>query len=265
MNKFILTLGVVLICLLNACLVPKNIVYVNNMEVDSAYAVQQKEALKIQKNDRLSVVITAKNPELALPFNQGVGSYRVAENGQVAAVPNAAAAQEGFLVDQAGNIEFPILGTLHVEGLSLEEIKALLKRGIEEQQLISEPGVKVELVNMKITVLGAISSVGVLTVPDSRLNILEAVALSGGVAANADFEKIAVIREENGQRTMTYVNIEDKAIFDSPVYDLQQNDIVYVTPKSSPNTPREDRNWRYVTTVLGLTTLTFTVLNWMRR
>lgn len=263
MKKCLIWGFVLSISLLHSCLVPRKVVYMNDMVEDSLYRVQETHPLTIQKNDRLSIQISAKNPELAAPFNQGAGAYRVREDGEVA-VANSAIGEKGFLVDSRGNIEFPILGTIRVEGLTLDQLKQQLKYLIEEQQLIVNPTVSVELMNMKVNVMGAINSVGVLNIPDGRLTLLDAISMSGGLKTNADPKYVTVIRETQGKRELIVNDIESKDIFDSPAYYLRQNDIVYVRPFTAESTPKEERNWRYVTTVLGLTTLVFTVLNWAK-
>lgn len=264
-RKYLLGFCVLAVLSLHSCLIPRKIVYVKDMVPDSIYEVEQERQLRIQKNDRLSIVISAKNPELAAPFNQIAGSYRVGDDGSISTTNSRSIAESGYLVDQNGHIEFPLIGTIQAEGMTLTELKEHLKSQIETQRLIVNPTVKVELMNMKVSVIGAVSGQKILNVPDSRLNLIEAITMAGGLSSNANTKKIAVIREEEGKRQMILTDIESKEIFDSPVYHLQQNDIIYVLPKTAQMTPREDRGWRYYGTVIGLVSAALTFMLWSRR
>lgn len=263
MNKFILGMLLLSLAILNSCVVGKKIVYVNDMVADSAYNMNDLPMLLVQKNDRLNIVVSAKNPELAAPFNAGVGTYRVKDDGNISMGVDQSTNTQSYLVDQLGNITFPVLGILHLEGLTLDEIRDLLSNQLTEQQLLKNPIVKVEMLNFKISVMGAVNREMVLNVPDARITLLEAIAQAGGLTKNAAANKITVIREDSGIRKRIINNIESGEIFDSPAYYLQQNDIVYIEPQAAENTPREERNWRFVTTALGLVTMLFSVLNFL--
>jgi len=234
------------------------------MMPDSAYLATKIPDLRIQKNDRLSIVVTAKNPELAAPFYQSTGAYQVNEKGDVAMSSDQRLGDKGFLVDQSGHIEFPILGTMAVEGMTLEELKEYLRGQLERQKLIVNPIVKVELLNLKVNVMGSVNRVGVIDVPDAKMNLLEAISKAGGLSANAAPDKVTVIREQGGERKMIVHNIQSTDIFYSPGYYLQQNDIVYVAPKRGDVTTREQNNRIFISTGVSLLTLVFTFLNWMK-
>lgn len=256
MRKFITALGIVTVLLsLNACLVSKKVVYVKDMQVDVPYDVATAPPLRIQKNDRLSIQVTAKNPELAVPFNVSGGVYSVTEKGNVDALRSEVNTERGYLVDQQGLITFPVLGTLKVEGLSLEALKNLIREQLIDRKLISDPVINVELLNLKVMMMGEVSGKGIISAPDGRLTLLEAITRSGGLTNNAMEDEVMVIREENGVRKMYANNIEKTDIFNSPTYYLQQNDIVYVKPKSAETTPREQMTWRYIGLTTGLVSL----------
>jgi polysaccharide export outer membrane protein len=226
MKKCLLTVFVSTMLLMNSCIVGKKVIYVQDMQADTNYKVMKATSLHIQKNDRLSINISSRTPELAAPFNQG--SYNINERGDVTAGAAATAETKGYLVDGDGQIDFPILGSLQVGGKTLEEAKAMIQGRLVNDKLIGDPIVKVELINLKINMLGEVNRVGVLTVPDANITLLQAISQAGGLTVNAAADRITVIREENGQRKMVVNNIQSKEIFNSPTYYLQQNDIVYV-------------------------------------
>lgn len=214
----------------------------------------------ITKNDRVSIQVSAKSLELAAPFNTVAGTYKVGNDGSVSTGIDQSSNAQGYLIDRE-NIAFPVLGNLHVEGLTLEEVRDLVRNKLINGQLISEPIVKVEILNFKISVTGAIGN-RVLDAPDGRMTLLEAITKAGGIGLNAAPDKITVIREEDGVRRKIVTNIQSQEIFNSPAYYLKQNDIVYIEPKSAEVTPKEDRFWRYfgvgtglLGTVIGILTL----------
>lgn len=244
--------------LLNACFVSKKTVYVQDMTADSLYRVKNNSELKIQKGDKLNILVTSKDPELSVPFNGG--SYVIDAESKSLSNDQKISGQN-YLVDQQGNIHFPILGEIQVDKLTLDQVQQLIVGKLIADKLISDPIVKASILNFKIIVSGAVRQEVVLDVPDGRLSILEAITKAGGLGVNAAPDRVTVIREEDGMRFRTINDIESQEIFDSPVYYLKQNDIVYVEPKSGENTPREERKWRLTGTVLGSLTLILSVIN----
>jgi len=243
---------------------PKKVVYVNDMVPNIAYRALEVPMLKLQQSDRLSITVSAKNPELAAPFNVMGGSYVVGEKDSGSGLGVAGAGGPSYLIDQQGNITFPILGNLHLEGLTLEQVRDLLGQRLSDGGYIKDAIVKVELLNLKVNVMGEVNRVGIIDVPDSRINLLEAISKAGGLTRNAAADRVTVIREENGVRKKMLVNVESQDIFDSPAYYLQQNDILYVEPIAAENTPREDRNWRFTTIATGILTVILTALNLLK-
>jgi len=239
---------------MNSCLVSKKVTYLKDLETGTAYNVAPMPPLRIQKNDRISIEVSAKNPELAVPFNNKAGLYSITEQGTV----GATLTDRGYLVDQQGNIEFPILGTINVEGMSLDGMRDYLKNMLESKNLLNSPAVKIELLNLKVLVMGEAGN-QIVNAPDGRLTLLEAITMSGGLSNNATTDKIAVIREENGVRKMYYNDIASKEIFDSPTYYLQQNDIVYVEPKAGVPRGNETRTWNVIGLLMGLVSTATTI------
>lgn len=261
MNRVLFFGLLCLMALLNACSVGQKVVYVKDMGENVSYPIAEVAPLTIQKSDRLSVFISAKNPELAAPFNNEMGSFSVQPTGVVTPGSTPTAMKAGYLVDQSGNIEFPILGTIAVEGKTIEEIKSIIRNKLIDEKYITAPIVRVELMNLKINVLGEVEHSGLIEVSDSKLTLIEAISRAGGLTKNANAQRITIVREEDGQRKKIVTDIESKDMFDSPGFYLKQNDFVFVEPKESENTPKEDRTWRYASFSLGLVTIVLTALN----
>lgn len=259
MNKFFLFLSITIMSIvcLNSCIVPKKVVYFKDMELDQMYDIAKIPPIMIEKNDRVDIRISSKNPELALPFNKNQGTYNVTETGAVNAVA-VESSQRGYLVDEDGNIDFPLLGMIKISEKSIEEVKNYLRDRLVQEKLIADPIVTIELVNMKILMMGEASN-SIITVPNGKLNLLEAIAQSGGVTDNAVIEEVTVIREENGVRRMYHNDMQSVDVFNSPTFILKQNDIVYVKPRSATMTPRETMTMRYVGMFTGFLSLGITI------
>lgn len=252
---------VAMVLLLSSCASRKEIAYFEDMLQDQGYPYDAKYEATVHANDRLSIVVSCRKPELAIPFNTHANSIQVGADGRVST--STIAAQErtskGYRVDVDGNIEFPILGTLHVEGLRVSQVTDMIKKKIEEGNYIKDPQVSLEFLNFRYTVLGAVGHCGTFTVNDDRVTILDAIANAGDLSANAKLNSVAVIRESNGERRLYVHDIRSKDIFTSPCFYLQQNDIVYVEPKKK-NRDRENRVFQIGGIVLSVASVVASML-----
>ena len=253
---FILT---VLVILFSSCGSPKRITYVRDMVPYKDYPVTQRNEIKIQEGDRLRISVDAKNPELALPFNVNQGTIMISEGGNAESSSKFTEVEKGYIVDIKGDIDFPILGKLQVIGLTHLQLADLIKNRLRRDNLIKDPIVNVELLNLKILMIGEASN-QVLTVPDNKITIIEAIARAGGVNTNGIMNEVSVIREEGGIRQMYLVDLNSTTLFDSPVYYLQQNDIVYVKPSSAPLPNRINEVWRNISLATGVMSLVVSLL-----
>jgi len=264
MNRIIFGLVILGLLILSSC-GGKKVIYVKDMLADTTYLMNNIPPLRVQKGDRLHITIQSKTPELAAPFNSDIGSYRINEDGNVSTSSiGQTPTTDGYLVDDKGQISFPILGSLDVNNLTLDEVKKMIHQRLVSDKLINDPLVKVNLINLKITVTGAVVSQQIIKIPEGRLTLLEALTQAGGLTSNASPDKITIIREENGMRKKIMANIESQDIFNSPAYYLQQNDLVYVEPKNRDTTPREERNWRMFSTFLGAAALVISIFTLSR-
>ena len=173
----------------------------------------------VQKGDQLSIKVYSEAngvaPNVDAPYNLSESATGVA-------------GAAGFLVDQDGNIEYPSLGVLHLEGLTREQVAALIKNKLLEANQLKTPSVTVRFLNYKVTVLGEVKSPGSFTVPTERVTILEALGLAGDVTEFGKKSTVKVIREVNGTRNIGTIDLTSGDMFNSPYYRLQQNDVVMV-------------------------------------
>jgi polysaccharide export outer membrane protein len=179
--------------------------------------------LIVQPQDMLSIVVSSKEPELALPFNLPIVYQAIGESvGQQRLL--------SYTVNRDGDINFPVLGKLHVEGLTRNQLEQFVKEKIIAEGYIKEPVVTVQFMNFRVTVNGEVARPGTYEIKNDHITLFEALSMAGDLTIYGKRDNIKVIREKNGERTVFEVDLRTANIFDSPVYYLQQNDIIYVTP-----------------------------------
>ncbi len=177
--------------------------------------------VRIQADDLLEIGIYAENPAAVAPFTlQGIGE-RTKEQNNVAG--------NHFLVDQAGDIDFPVLGKIHLSGLRVEQARDTFK--LKLQRYITNPIVNVRWLNFKFTVLGEVNRPATYTLPERSVTVLEAVGLAGDLTNYGNRKNILVIREQDGKREFGRVDLQDRNVFTSPYFYLKQNDVIYVEPR----------------------------------
>lgn len=258
MGKIFQILCVVVILSFTSCASRKSLIYLHDMEEQKEYPVIQKYEAVIQRDDKLSIKVNCKNPELALAFNipgEG-GGYSIGSDGAVTTTATTSSndANSGYLVDTEGNIDFPILGKLHVEGLSRGQLSDMIKRELIDKQLLKDPIVMVNFLNFKISILGEVGHVGTFPISGDRITLLDAIAMAGDLNNNARIDNVAVIREYGNTRRIIRNDLRSKNLFLSPAYYLQQNDIVYVEPNGNRVQEQSQRRFNYWS--MGLSTAT---------
>ncbi|WP_234423422.1 MULTISPECIES: polysaccharide biosynthesis/export family protein [Aquimarina] len=183
-------------------------------------------------DDIVGILVSAADMDAARPFNlMQSSSMSLGEGGGGNAVSSAGSGEPTYLINEEGNIDFPVLGELKIAGLTRIEVKEMIKEKLKIY--INDPIVSVRLKNFKITVMGEVSRPGSYTIPNERITIIEALGLAGDMTIKGRRENLMVIRENEGVNTYHRVDLTSKSIFESPVYYLAQNDVVYVEPNNS--------------------------------
>lgn len=204
-----------------SCSTPGYYAYLRDLEYEAPELAKPAPELRLQVEDRVRIQVLSTDPLLAAPFNMSSGM--IDGEGQ-------RTTSSSYTVDKLGNIDFPVLGTLHVEGKTLKELKDEIAGEIVSLGYIREPLVRVELENFSITVIGQMGQ-SILPVEGSSINILQVLARTNGANEYTNLQDVMVIRTEEGERIAHSINLQSKSLFDSPVYYLQQNDVVYVKPR----------------------------------
>ena len=226
-KKYVAYLVVCMAVFFTACTSTKKIIYLQDVVPLKQQEIEQKYEVIIHGDDLLAIMVNSRDPELALPFNMPMVSYQLGSNagGQQRVL--------GYLVDTNGNIDFPILGEIHVEGLTRMQLTELIKNKLIEGDLIKAPMVTVQFLNFKISVMGEVGRPGSFTISGDRITLLEALSMAGDLTIYGRRDRVGVIRENNGKRTILFHDLRSADIFNSPCYYLQQNDIVYVEPNKA--------------------------------
>ena len=208
----------------------KKINYIQDIDEDTSMAMTINKGIIIQPQDQLSIIVTSRDPKMAVPFNLSVSTFYTGS--ELSSSGGASQRITGYIVDNAGDINFPSLGPLHVSGLNRWELQDLVRDKLSDSGLLKDAVVTVEFLNFKVSVLGEVASPGTYNVTGDKITILQALALARDLTIYGQRENVKVIREQNGKRQIYTMDLTSSDIFASPAYYLQQNDVVYVTPST---------------------------------
>lgn len=236
--------------MLTGCASQKKITYLQDIpEEYRAKMMQSNSDAILLPNDRISILVNSRDVELAQMFNLPVVSYPINSNGNYSTGQNRIS---GYLVNNKGNIDFPQLGVIKAQGLTLTELTDTIKRQIIQKGMINDPVVTVQFMNFKISVIGEVNKPGNFDIPDGRVTIFDALSRAGDLTIYGKRENVKVIREMKGERNVVTVDLRSKDIFNSPYYYLQQNDIVYVEPNKAKAGQREINQNRTIGTFASI-------------
>jgi len=214
-------------------------------------AIENGIQLQIQPNDLLRIEVESVDPTAAAPFNEaGLGSGL----GQVSS-QNLQLFQ-GYLVDQDGFVDLPLLGRIEAAGQTVESL-AFLVRG-KLKTYLRDPVVNVRFLNFKVTVIGEVALPGVISLPNSRVTIVEALGLAGDMTDYANRSSVLVVREQDGERSYKRLNLQSDEVFNSDYYYLRQNDFIYVEPIRARTATVSDPGQRlisYLSPVLSIASI----------
>jgi len=223
-------------CVIFSCKPRTDIDYLQNIEQTAIDASVQNSNFTIQPGDMLMISVTAKDNEVAKPFNQNYSSSDISQfslgSNNLPMQAQSSISGPTYIVDSKGNIQFPILGELSTNGKTIEQfrddIKELLTR------YIKNPGVNIRTTNFKITVLGEVNKPDAYVIPDGQpMTILAALGLAGDLTIYGQRKNVLVVRNIDGATTKQYIDLTDAAVFNSPYYYVKQNDVIYVTPNKT--------------------------------
>ncbi len=222
-KKFISFFLTVLVVICSHCTSRKKMVY---FQTEDAIKndVNANYTPTIKTDDFLSINVMGLDPETVKPFNLPVTNSSSNQGGYATGMPSVT----GYVVDMDGMVEFPVIGKVKLGGLTRIQAIDILKEQLSKY--INNPTVHIRILNYKITILGEVHNPGTFTIPNERITLLEGIGIAGDLNITAKRKNVLVIRTVDGKRTETRIDLTSKDLFASPVYYLQQNDVVYVEP-----------------------------------
>ena len=218
---------VMTVVMLASCANVKDIAYFQDKAIDHPEEIDKHGGIVIQPKDMISIVVSSRNPELATMFNLPVVSYQAGSE-----VVDAGYQQRlmGYVVDNDGYIDFPVLGKISVAGMTRWELSEKIKDILLDKGYLNDAVVTVEFMNFKVSVLGEVNKPGTYTIEGDKVTVLQALSLAGDLTIFGKRNNVTVIREMDGERIFYNVDLCSVDMFKSPAYNLLQNDIVYVEP-----------------------------------
>jgi len=219
MKKFSFLYFLLSAFLFTSCVSKKKVIYFQEIDTASTENKSNYEPV-IKTDDVLYINVTTLDPKASEPFNIGKSEGVTGAGMQVE--------RSTYLVDNAGTIQFPVLGTLKVSGLNKSQVKEILFTKISEYA--KDPVINLRIVNYKVSVLGEVANPGSYTISSDRITIPEALALAGDMTLFGKRENVLLIRETEGVKTTVRINMTDPNMLNSPYYYLTQNDVLYVEP-----------------------------------
>ncbi len=214
--------------LLASCSAYKKVPYLQGSEYMKANETPLYDA-HIMPKDLLTITVNTSDPEASVPFNLTVATAQGAQNKSLYSQPTL----QQYLVDNNGNIDFPVLGSLHIAGLTKGEAEEMIKEKLKSY-FNETPIINVRMVNYKISVIGEVTRPGTFTISNEKVNLFEALAMAGDMTIYGQRDNVKLIREDgNGKREIVPLDLNDAEVVLSPYYYLQQNDVVYVTPNKT--------------------------------
>ena len=276
--KHIINRSIIAVAILFAsCSSPKKVPYMVEAETIPTEILAQANIVSepiAMPGDLLNIEVSSTNMTAVAPFNKG--RYvdvdgQIIDNKRSTTTQRLEASTDYYLVSKNGDIDFPIIGKLHVGGMNKAAIETLIQGELCPKYLKDVPTVDIRFMNFRVTVLGAVRAPGVVESTNERLNLLEALAKAGDLDIKGRRDNIMLIRTNaDGVKEIVRLDINDKNILLSPYYNLQQNDIIYVTPNKSmaqnswQMNPGISATFAIIGGLSGIIGLVFSILNYTK-
>lgn len=221
------------LALLSSCNASKEVVYFQDMRPgESEIKMPEVKSILVRPEDKISIIVNSRDPQLTDLFNLPYVSRQLGQSSFTGGMTRGTSqGVSGYTVDANGEIDFPVLGKIKVAGLQREDIAKYIKQELISRNLVKDPIVTVEFMNLCISVMGEVNTPGRFSIDRDRVTILDALSMAGDLTIYGNRSKVMVMRQEGDTQRVYGVNLTSGAhVYSSPVYYLQQNDVVYVEP-----------------------------------
>lgn len=224
----------VLTAVIASCAAPTAIPYFQDADQTGSTAVAPEniKPIIIRPDDKLSIIVNSRDMQITNMFNLPYVAQRIGQTSESLS-SNYSQGIAGYLVDAEGNIDFPVVGTIHVAGMTRDAVSKLIKDKIVSNGLAKDIVVTVEYMNLKVSVMGEVTRPGRYNIDRDEFTILDAISAAGDLTIYGKRDNIKVLRTIDGVKQTYLVDLTSASgLVSSPVYYLQQNDVVYVEPNS---------------------------------
>ena len=221
-----------------SCNVPKDITYFQDSDRLNGMALQTEQQLRLRPEDKINIVVNSSNPMLEKQFTLTTTNSRYILGSSVQPQTNASGSNSNsqmvaYTVDEQGTIDFPILGKISVGGKTRKQVAQYIQDRLIARELVSDPIVTVEYVNMGVNVLGEVNKPGHIDINKDHFTIVDALSYAGDLTINGNRRNVLVTRNVDGENQVYHLDMTNmQSVLNSPAYYLQQNDLVYVSPNN---------------------------------
>lgn len=224
--------------IMSSCKAPKEVIYFEDLGVGHEQSIAAIKPVRLQDNDKISIMVATTDARLNALFNLPVANTQLtggSTTGSGTLSTNGGNnGMASYTIDSQGNIDFPVLGKLHVAGMTREEVSEYVRRELITRDLAKNPIVTVEYLNLAVSVLGDVGSPGRQIINSDKYTIIDAIAAAGDIQLTGQRHRVKVLREEDGVQKVYEIDLHSgKDITRSPVYYLRQNDVIYVEPNAT--------------------------------
>ena len=228
---FLLIIGTMF---LSSCGSSKQVVYFQDLKPgESEVKLPEVQAITVQPEDKISIIVNSRDPQLTDLFNLPYVTRQLGQSLRTNYSTTTNSGISGYTVDANGEIDFPVLGKIYVMGKKREEIASYIKNELIRENLVKDPVVTVEFMNLCISVLGEVNTPGRFSIDRDRLTVLDALSMAGDLTIYGNRNKVMVLRQEDGVQRVYGIDLTSgEHVYTSPAYYLQQNDVVYVEPNA---------------------------------
>lgn len=231
---------------LGGCSSPKNIAYLQDTAVNVAQPISRQSNIVARPGDRVAILVNCSDQRTAAMFALITPQRNMNNITSDGEATSSNVQLNDYQISESGDIDFPVLGRIHVAGFTAPQIAEKIRNEISSRQLAKDPVVVADFTNLHYSVLGEVSNPGSYAISNNRVTLLEALATAGDMTIFGRRENVKIIREQDGQRQTYVVDLRSDRLYDSPAYYLQQNDVVYVEPnqtKAGQSTVNENQ-WK---------------------
>lgn len=262
-KKVLLLLTIVV--LMASCATQKEISYFQNAQTDVEFEYAGGTDITVQPDDMLSIVVSSKNPELAMMFNLPRVQQIAGTDDKSGYATLTRGELSGYTVNSKGCVDFPVLGEIHIAGQTKEQIAETIKRELMTKKLVNDPVVTVSFINLQFFVLGEVAKPGKYYLEKNQTTILEALSTAGDLTIFGQRDKVFLTRNINNKKIIYQIDLRSKDVYQSPAFYVQQNDMIYVEPNKvkanqstvNGNTVQSTSFWVSIASLLTTITILF--------